>query len=219
MEILEIPLANNGPDTALIYAVEYGAGLGTDRAPPSIRRTASWGDHHLWHNTLMTGKPLQFYRKILEYGHKKGAWMANCKEIAVWCQKSGIWAPPTGPRVLPTNPLIGTGPTVSSNRCAPGGIKPWIIPMTSLANQGIGEEDQEVVGNRGYSGDSEEEEKKREFQERRKHQRGGETRMLSSRCRVRLRTLPRYPRTRLPYEVSTPHSPHEHTADGEETEG
>ena len=118
MEILEIPLAIM--DQTLLSYMR----LNMDQAWDQAERLLDTVERHhgvitiLWHNTLMTGKPLQFYRKILEYGHKKGAWMANCKEIAVWCQKSGIWAPPTGPRVTSTNPLIGTGPTVSSNRCA-----------------------------------------------------------------------------------------------------
>ena len=38
----------------------------------------------LWHNTYMLGDKLELYRKILEYCHRKGAWMTDADEVAKW---------------------------------------------------------------------------------------------------------------------------------------
>lgn len=46
----------------------------------------------LWHNEFMTGTPLRFYRKILEYCHDRGAWMTSGKEIEAWWRKNGMRA-------------------------------------------------------------------------------------------------------------------------------
>jgi peptidoglycan/xylan/chitin deacetylase (PgdA/CDA1 family) len=74
----------------------------------------------LWHNTYMTGEPLDLYRKILKYGHDKGAWMTSCQNVAEWWKKSGIQSPPaisstTIPSaasvpvpIVPTAGLMGT---------------------------------------------------------------------------------------------------------------
>jgi len=38
----------------------------------------------LWHNTHMAGNRGALYRKILEYGRDRGAWMTGCGEVARW---------------------------------------------------------------------------------------------------------------------------------------
>lgn len=47
----------------------------------------------IWHNTSMTGEPLDLYRKVLTYCHERGAWMTTCGEIEAWHAKSGIRKP------------------------------------------------------------------------------------------------------------------------------
>ncbi|WP_244987793.1 polysaccharide deacetylase family protein [Methanoculleus chikugoensis] len=93
MTILEIPLAIM--DRTLLSFMR----LNMEQAWTQTERLLDTVERHngvltiLWHNTFMTGAPLQFYRKILEYGHEKGAWMTSCKEIEAWWQKSGMQPP------------------------------------------------------------------------------------------------------------------------------
>jgi len=93
MNILEIPLAIM--DQTLLSYMR----LNTEQAWTQTERLLDAVERHngvltiLWHNTFMTGTSLQFYRKILKYGHEKGAWMTSCKEIEAWWQKSGMQPP------------------------------------------------------------------------------------------------------------------------------
>jgi len=90
MEIVEIPLAIM--DQTMFFYMQLNmeqAWTQTERLLDTVRQ------HNgvitiLWHNTLMSGTSLQFYRKILEYGHEKGAWMTSCKEVEAWWRKSGM---------------------------------------------------------------------------------------------------------------------------------
>ncbi len=93
MNILEIPLAIM--DQTLLFYMR----MTTEQAWAQTELLLDAVERYngvltiLWHNTFMDGESLRFYRKILEYGHKKGAWMTNCKEIEAWWQKSGMRPP------------------------------------------------------------------------------------------------------------------------------
>ncbi|PKL59022.1 MAG: hypothetical protein CVV31_07690 [Methanomicrobiales archaeon HGW-Methanomicrobiales-2] len=93
MNILEIPLAIM--DQTLLSYMR----LNTEQAWAQTERLIDAVERHngvltiLWHNTFMTGESLRFYRKILKYGHEKGAWMTNCREIEAWWQKNRMWPP------------------------------------------------------------------------------------------------------------------------------
>lgn len=50
----------------------------------------------LWHNEFMTGALLCLYRKVLEYGREKGAWMTGGDEIAAWWRRERM-RPPSWP--------------------------------------------------------------------------------------------------------------------------
>jgi len=93
MEILEIPLAIM--DQTLLSYMQ----LNMEQAWAQTERLIDAVERHngvitiLWHNTYMTGASLRFYRKILEYGREKGAWMTSCGEVKSWWQKSGMRPP------------------------------------------------------------------------------------------------------------------------------
>ncbi len=93
MEILEIPLVVMDRTLLLHMRLSLEQAWGQmERLLDTIER------HHgvitiLWHNDFMTGTSLQFYRKILKYGHDKGAWMTGGKEIEAWWKKNGMQAP------------------------------------------------------------------------------------------------------------------------------
>lgn len=93
MTILEIPLAVM--DLTLFSSMR----LNMEQAWNHIERLINTVEQNhgvftiLWHNTVMAGKPLDLYRKILTYCHEKGAWMTNCREIEAWYRKSGMQGP------------------------------------------------------------------------------------------------------------------------------
>jgi len=97
MEILEIPLAVM--DRTLL---QYMA-LNPEQAWAQMERLLATVERlHgvitvLWHNEFMLGTALRFYRKILKYGHDKGAWMTGGEEIEKWWRKEGLRAPPAAP--------------------------------------------------------------------------------------------------------------------------
>jgi peptidoglycan/xylan/chitin deacetylase (PgdA/CDA1 family) len=45
----------------------------------------------LWHNTRFSGQYRHFYKKILEYGHQKNAWLASAGEIWKFWRQEGPW--------------------------------------------------------------------------------------------------------------------------------
>lgn len=118
MEILEIPLAIM--DQTLLLNMR----LNMEQAWAQTERLLDTVERYngvitiLWHNTYMTGASLQFYRKILEYGREKGAWMTSCREVEAWWRKNGMRTPSTDPKVTSAEPLITTGPIASSYRYA-----------------------------------------------------------------------------------------------------
>jgi len=47
--------------------------------------------NNLWHNFgSMRDDHLRFYGKILEYCHRKGAWMTSAEEICKWWNKTSL---------------------------------------------------------------------------------------------------------------------------------
>lgn len=96
MAILEIPLVVM--DRTLLLHMR----LNPERAWNRMKRLLEAVERYhgvitvLWHNEFMNGDPLRFYRKILEYGHEKGAWMTGGHEIAAWWRR-GRMRPPAGP--------------------------------------------------------------------------------------------------------------------------
>ena len=93
MEILEIPLAVM--DRTLFSYMQ----LNMEQAWARMERILEAVERYngvitiLWHNMFMTGAPLRIYRKILEYGCEKGAWMTSCREIEAWWRKGGMQPP------------------------------------------------------------------------------------------------------------------------------
>jgi len=93
MAILEIPLAVM--DRTLLMHMR----LNPEQAWDQMKRLFDMAEQYhgvitiLWHNEFMTGVPLQLYRRILEYGRQKGAWMTGGHEIATWWKKNGMKVP------------------------------------------------------------------------------------------------------------------------------
>lgn len=93
MKILEIPLA--AMDRTLLQNMR----LSPKQAWEEMERLFTAAERYhgvitvLWHNEFMTGEPLQFYKKILEHGQSRGAWMAGGAEIATWWEKNGFRSP------------------------------------------------------------------------------------------------------------------------------
>ncbi|WP_292365246.1 polysaccharide deacetylase family protein [Methanoculleus sp. UBA208] len=96
MEVLEIPLAVM--DRTLLLHMR----LNIEQAWDEMERVLNTVERHhgvitvLWHNEFMIGTSLQFYKKILEYGRDRGAWMTGGREIATWWEKNGLRPPGDG---------------------------------------------------------------------------------------------------------------------------
>jgi peptidoglycan/xylan/chitin deacetylase (PgdA/CDA1 family) len=94
MDILEIPLVVM--DRTLLLHMRLSPEQAWDQMERLLNTTEQ---HHgvitvLWHNEFMTDASFQFYRKILEYGRDRGAWMTGGREITAWWKKNGLRAPP-----------------------------------------------------------------------------------------------------------------------------
>ena len=93
ISVLEIPLVVM--DRTLLLHMR----LNPERAWDRMKRLFDAAERYhgvitvLWHNEFMTGDPLRFYRKILEYGREKGAWMTGSHEIAAWWRENGMRMP------------------------------------------------------------------------------------------------------------------------------
>ncbi len=94
MEILEIPLTVM--DQTLLNSMQ----LNMEQAWTQLKNLLGTVERYngvitiLWHNTFMTDMSLRFYKKILEYGRKRGAWLTSCGEVERWWQKNGMRPPP-----------------------------------------------------------------------------------------------------------------------------
>lgn len=90
MDILEIPLVVM--DRTLLSYMR----LRMEQAWDQTRHLLETAERYhgvitiLWHNDFMSGEPLQFYQKILEYGRDRGAWMTSASEIEAWWRKNGM---------------------------------------------------------------------------------------------------------------------------------
>lgn len=93
MRLLEIPLAVM--DRTLLLHMR----LDMKQAWDEMERLLAAAERQrgvitvLWHNEFMIGESLQFYKKILEYGRDRGAWMTGGGEIAAWWEKNGLRPP------------------------------------------------------------------------------------------------------------------------------
>ncbi len=90
MKILEIPLV--AMDRTLLQNMR----LSPKQAWDEMERLLTTVEQHhgvitvLWHNEHMIDDSLRFYKKILEYGRSRGAWMTSGRDIAAWWEKNGL---------------------------------------------------------------------------------------------------------------------------------
>lgn len=93
MRILEIPLIVM--DRTLLLHMR----LNPKQAWDEMERLLTTAERHhgvvtvLWHNEFMIDESLQFYKKILEYGRTRGAWMTGGRDIAAWWERNGLCRP------------------------------------------------------------------------------------------------------------------------------
>ncbi len=84
LDIVELPLGVM--DGSLFDYMGLDPGRAWEAARPLIDSVAGLGGvlTVLWHNTHMQGEYLDFYRKMLEYCSRKGAWMAPGRDFERW---------------------------------------------------------------------------------------------------------------------------------------
>jgi peptidoglycan/xylan/chitin deacetylase (PgdA/CDA1 family) len=89
VEILEIPL--NIMDFSLARYMHVSEDAGWDITRELIETSKRLGGvvTVLWHNNYTDTFGKSFYRKILDYGSKTGAWMTSAQEISTWWRDQG----------------------------------------------------------------------------------------------------------------------------------